>query len=114
MKLKTMAATAAVLLPAMGALAVENVTDLTAVGTGVPQTVIADFGGNGLVENFESHPSGTGVFDPFLTLERNASGGHPAGIEGAYNTDGHTDTDSSPTSSAPSGTRTFAWATSRS
>lgn len=91
MKLKTMAATAAILLPAVGALAVENETDLTAVGSGVPQTVIADFGGNGLVENFESHPSGTGVFDPFLTLERNASGGNPAGIESAYNTDGHTD-----------------------
>ena len=62
--------------------------DLTVVGD-TPQPVAADFGGNGLVANFHTHPSGTGVFDPFLTLERNAAGGNSSGIESAYNTDGH-------------------------
>jgi hypothetical protein len=50
--------------------------------------VDADVGGQGLVGNFHSQPAGTGVFNPFLTLERNASGGNPSNLERAYNTNG--------------------------
>jgi len=80
-------AAAAVMLPSVSALALE--VDLTAAGDTSLHAVPGDVGGNGLVQNFTSHPSGTGVFDPFLTLERTASGGNPNGIERAYNTDGH-------------------------
>jgi hypothetical protein len=85
-KTLTLAAAVGALLSAPGLFGVE--VDLTAVGSN-PQALPADFGGNGLVANFHSHPSGTGVFDPFLTLERTAAGGNPAGKERAYNTDGH-------------------------
>jgi hypothetical protein len=81
-------AAAATILPTTNILAGE--VDLTAVGVDTTLTVPADFGGDGLVANYHTQPAGTGVFDPFLTLERNASGGNPAGIESAYNTDGHT------------------------
>jgi hypothetical protein len=50
--------------------------------------VDADVGGQGLVGNFHTQPAGTGVFNPFLTLEREASGGNPSNLERAYNTDG--------------------------
>lgn len=48
-------------------------------------TVNADFGGTGLVANFFTQPAGTGIFDPFLTVN---SDGNSA-IESGYNTDGH-------------------------
>lgn len=64
--------------------------DLTAEGDTSLHQLTGAVGGNAWFGNFTTHPAGTGVFDPFLTLERDASGGHPAGIEGAYNTDGHT------------------------
>jgi hypothetical protein len=70
------------------AFGVQTEIDLTVPGDTSLHTVTADFGGDGLVQNFTSHPAGTGVFDPFLTLERNATGGKPVGIESAYNTDG--------------------------
>ena len=82
------AAVAASILPTTNALAGE--VDLTAIGVDTTLTVPADFGGDGLVANYHTQPAGTGVFDPFLTLERTAAGGNPAGIESAYNTDGHT------------------------
>src|ERR1051326_5322553 len=82
------AAAAVAILPTANTLAGE--IDLTAVGVDTPLTVTADVGGDGLVANFHTQPAGTGVYDPFLTLERNASGGNPAGIERGYNTDGHT------------------------
>ena len=63
--------------------------DLTTPGDTSLHVVPGAVGGNGLVQNFTTHSSGTGVFDPFLTLERDASGGNPVGIERAYNTDGH-------------------------
>ena len=64
--------------------------DLTTPGDTSLHQVTADFGGNGFVQNFTSNPAGTGVFDPFLTLERAASGGNPVNSESAYNTDGFT------------------------
>ena len=45
----------------------------------------ADFGGTALVGNFKTHPAGTGVFDPFLTVHTKGSGS----IESGYNTSGH-------------------------
>jgi hypothetical protein len=68
--------------------AVAGEISLTTVGSDT-QTVPADFGGDGLVANYHTHPSGTGVFDPFLTLERDPNSANP-GIERAYNTDGQT------------------------
>ena len=61
--------------------------DLTAVGVDQTQTVTATYGGNGLVANFHTQPAGTGVFDPFLTVERDPNAAIP-GIERGYNTDG--------------------------
>src|SRR5436190_7827168 len=75
-------AAATALLPTNNAIADE--TDLTAVGVDAPQPVHATIGGDGLVANYHTQPAGTGVFDPFLTLER--AGG--TSIESAYNTDG--------------------------
>jgi len=84
---KTLAALVAVaMLPSISALAVE--VDLTTPGDTSLHAVNSDVGGGGLVQNFTSHPAGTGVFDPFLTLERDANA-HPRGVESAYNTDGH-------------------------
>src|SRR5216117_2551941 len=77
-------AAATALLPTNNAIADE--TDLTAVGVDAPQPVHATIGGDGLVANYHTQPAGTGVYDPFLTLER--QGG--ASIESAYNTDGQT------------------------
>lgn len=61
--------------------------DLTAPpdNTGV-HALTGTVGGDALFGNFTSHPTGTGVYDPFLTLERQGNGN----TEGAYNTDGHT------------------------
>lgn len=83
--LKTMAAcaAAAVVLPASTAMAMEY--DLT---TTSPISVPGDVGGTAIFANFWEQPAGTGVFDPFLTLEREASGGNPSYYEQAYNTDG--------------------------
>src|SRR5262245_43386286 len=83
-------ATCAAILSQTSGYAAEVEVDLTAVPVDTLLTVPADFGGNGLVGNFHTQPAGTGVFEPFLTLEREASGGNPVGIERAYNTDGHT------------------------
>src|SRR5947207_4180717 len=80
-------AAATALLPTNNAIAGE--VDLTAVGAGVDQTQVvpAAIGGNGLVANFHTQPAGTGVFDPFLTVERDPNSATP-GIERGYNTDG--------------------------
>jgi len=45
---------------------------------------IYGYGGNGLVGNFQTQPAGTGVFDPFLSI--NSQGNNP--IESGYNTNG--------------------------
>lgn len=82
------AVVAVALMCGYGAWAVE--VDLTAPGDTTLHSLAGSYGGTALFGNFTSHPAGTGVFDPFLTLERTAAGGNPAGIERAYNTDGHT------------------------
>lgn len=64
--------------------------DLTPAGetsVDVPGAV----GGTAIVRDYFTQPAGTGVFDPFLTLERNAAGKEPTNnknIEQGYNTDG--------------------------
>ena len=78
-------AAATALLPTNNAIAGE--VDLTAVGVDQTQVVTAALGGNGLVANFHTQPAGTGVFDPFLTVERDPNSATP-GIERGYNTDG--------------------------
>ena len=78
-------AAATALLPTNNAIADE--VDLTAVGVDQTQVVTAALGGNGLVANFHTQPAGTGVFDPFLTVERDPNAAIP-GIERGYNTDG--------------------------
>jgi len=76
--------------PALGAVAITGEIDLSPVGT-QSFTVTGDVGGDAIVSDFFTLPAGTGVFEPFLTIERDASGGHPVGIEAGYNTDGFTD-----------------------
>lgn len=75
-----------VLMPA-GALATEY--DLSLAGS-QSLNVLGDFGGTAIVADYWSQPTGTGVFDPFLTLD--ANGKTSTGlrtIESAYNADGH-------------------------
>ena len=63
--------------------------DLTPKG---PQSlnIVGDVGGTAIVRDYFEQPTGTGVFDPFLTLDSNGqtSTGSKM-IEQAYNTDGH-------------------------
>lgn len=76
-------------VPTLGAVALTGEIDLTPAGT-QSYTVTGDFGGDAIVSDFFTLPAGTGVFEPFLTIERDASGGNPVGIESGYNTDGFT------------------------
>jgi hypothetical protein len=83
-----LALAAALALTTTSALASTTpVVDLTTSDSG---NVTGDVGGTAIFANTVVHTSGTGVFDPFLTLERNASGGNNTYWEQAYNTDGHT------------------------
>src|SRR5437868_15331479 len=65
-----------------------NEYDLSASGN-QSLNVVGAFGGAAIVADFWSQPTGTGVFDPFLTLDAN---GHTStgskSIESAYNSDG--------------------------
>jgi hypothetical protein len=76
-----LAATTAI-LPLIGAFAGE--LDLS--GAATSGSLVGDVGGTALFSEFATHPAGTGVFDPFLTI--NSHGNDP--IESGYNTDGHT------------------------
>jgi hypothetical protein len=52
--------------------------------------VPGDVGGTAIVRDYFSQPTGTGVFDPFLTLDSNGQTSTSSkSIESAYNTDGH-------------------------
>lgn len=63
--------------------------DLSPAGT-QSLNVVGDVGGTAIISDFWSQPTGTGVFDPFLTLDANGqtSTGNK-NIESAYNSDGH-------------------------
>ena len=82
-KLRTAAlAAATAILPSIGAFAGE--LDLS--GAATSGSLVGDVGGTALFSEIATHPAGTGVFDPFLTI--NSHGNDP--IESGYNTDGHT------------------------
>jgi hypothetical protein len=79
-KILLIAATA--LLPAVGVFAAE--LDLSGLATSGSLT--GDVGGTAIFSEIFNHPTGTGVFEPFLTI--NSQGNNA--IESGYNTDGHT------------------------
>jgi hypothetical protein len=79
---------AAALAPAASAI---NTIDLTPSGT-TSATVTGAVGGNAFVTDLFQQPTGTGVFQPFLTLDSNGqSSTGISGVEQAFNTDGKTD-----------------------
>jgi len=86
----SIAMVAAMVLPASSVSAATGELDLTAPGTQTV-TVTGDVGGDALFSDFFEQPTGTGVFEPFLTLDSNGqtSTGDKR-MEQAYNTDGHT------------------------
>jgi len=87
----SIAIAAAVVLPAPSALAVPRPTtayDLTQYDSVVVPGEAPPGVSDAIFENFFDQPTGTGVFQPFLTLEREAAGGNPSYYEQAYNTDG--------------------------
>jgi hypothetical protein len=56
-----------------------------------PHSVTGDVGGTAIFANHWTQPAGTGVFEPFLTLDGNGQTSTGVkNIEQAYNTDGHT------------------------
>src|SRR5947209_17147442 len=73
---------AIVILPLIAAFATE--LDLSGSATSGPLT--GAVGGTAIFSEFATHPAGTGVFDPFLTI--NSQGN--SRTESGYNTDGHT------------------------
>lgn len=75
-------AAATAILPLIGAFA----SELDLSGAATSGSLVGDVGGTALFSEFATHPAGTGVFDPFLTI--NSHGNDP--IESGYNTDGHT------------------------
>ncbi len=83
----TLVAAATVLLPAYQTTADEFILDTPGVNVSVP--VPGTVGGTAIFADHWEQPTGTGVFDPFLTLDSNGqtSTGITA-IESAYNTDG--------------------------
>ena len=82
----------AALLPAVGVIGAPPppapIPTATVDLTQKPQGFVTGVGGTAIFANQWEQPTGTGVFDPFLTIERDASGGNPSGLEQGYNTDG--------------------------
>jgi hypothetical protein len=82
----------AVVVATMGAVvlasrAVANEVDLTAAGT-ASGTIVADFGGPAIFERANTQPTGTGVFQPFFTLDSNGqTSTTDKHLEQGYNTD---------------------------
>jgi len=83
----TLVAAAVAVLPAYRAAGDEF--DLSTIGVNVSRTVTGAVGGDAIFKDKWDQPTGTGVFDPFLTLDSNGktSTGNTS-IESAYNTDG--------------------------
>ena len=75
-------AAAAAILPSIATFGVE--LDLS--GAATSGSLVGDVGGTAIFSETATHPAGTGVYDPFLTI--NSQGNDP--IESGYNTDGHT------------------------
>src|SRR6476660_8370342 len=75
---------AIVILPSIAALA----TELDLSGSATSGSLTGAVGGTAIFSETSTHPAGTGVFDPFLTI--NSQGNSKT--EQGYNTDGHTAT----------------------
>jgi len=73
---------AIVILPSIAAFA----TELDLSGSATSGSLTGAVGGTAIFSETSTHPAGTGVFDPFLTI--NSQGNSK--IERGYNTDGHT------------------------
>jgi hypothetical protein len=90
---KSMRRAIAPTLVAIGAIsgnAMATEYDLSVSGN-TSANVPGDVGGTAIFRDYFTQPAGTGVFDPFLTIERNAAGKPPtsnSNIEQGYNTDG--------------------------
>jgi hypothetical protein len=80
--LRAVLAAATAILPSIGALAGE--LDLS--GAATSGSLAGDVGGTAIFSEISTHPAGTGVFEPFLTID---SHGNDT-TESGYNTDGHT------------------------
>lgn len=75
--IKTRITALAFILPALTGWSIEY----NLIGAASPINVPGDVGGTALVANYWQQPTGTGVFDPFLTIDHKT-------IEKGYNTDG--------------------------
>jgi hypothetical protein len=75
-------AVAGLVLPSIAAFG----TELDLSGSATSGSLTGVVGGTAIFSETSTHPAGTGVFDPFLTI--NSHGNSP--IESGYNTDGHT------------------------
>jgi hypothetical protein len=73
---------AILILPSIAAFA----TELDLSGSATSGSLTGAVGGTAIFSETATHPAGTGVFDPFLTI--NSHGNNR--IESGYNTDGHT------------------------
>jgi PEP-CTERM motif-containing protein len=79
---KLLLALAGAIFPLMQAFPAE--LDLSGSSTSGPLT--GDVGGTAIFSEIFNHPTGTGVFEPFLTIDSHGN----SAIENGYNTDGHT------------------------
>ena len=78
-------------LISLGLLTFANATEYDLSPSGTQSfNVVGDVGGTAVIADYWSQPTGTGVFNPFLTLDANGqtSTGNK-NIESAYNSDGH-------------------------
>src|SRR5438477_12560572 len=73
---------AIVILPLIAAFA----TELDLSGSATSGSLTGAGGGTAIFSETSTHPAGTGVFDPFLTVSSQGN----SKIERGYNTDGHT------------------------
>src|ERR1700758_1398127 len=73
---------AIVILPSIAAFA----TELDLSGSATSGSLAGAVGGTAIFSEISTHPAGTGVFDPFLTINSQAN----SKTEQGYNTDGNT------------------------
>jgi hypothetical protein len=78
---KILVTIACTLLPSVGLFAAE--LDLS--GSATTGTLTGDVGGTAVFSEIFNHPTGTGVFEPFLTINSHGN----SSIENGYNTSGH-------------------------
>ena len=78
-------------LISLGLLTFANATEYDLSTSGNQSfNVAGDVGGTAVIADYWSQPTGTGVFDPFLSLDANGQTSTTSkNIESAYNSDGH-------------------------